>query len=758
MSLNVDDNITEIGTTVCTIVESSSTPSNFNYFQKPFTTKLEQFFEFHPQQPEFVPQFKSSKAFYGKNNIQRRWLSYDTTSESLYCSVCLAFSSDKNVFVEGLNVWSHVYQRIHEHEISKCHTLCSESFFNYSNKKTIDYRLFTDQLHKKKSEVTKNLNIVERVIDIIKLIGKRGLSFRGHLNECSRSLKDPAIDHGNFLDILLLLKKYDVVLNDHIENITENAIKNHERGKGKGRGSSLTFISKTTVDMIIDSINVLMKKSIANDVRESGMFSIQLDTTQDISVQDQCSVVVRYVNSKGVQEKLLSVVNIQKSTGKSFADMLANILNENDLNVKKCVGNATDGAANMQGQFNGFSAWLEKLSPNQVHIWCYAHILNLVVIESTKSPLNAAALFVTLNDVAIFFKESYKRMNTWVDIINTNDKRRLQAIGNTRWWSKEKALTHIFGYEGLYLEVILALNTIENLNEFTPEAKLKANNLKKSFLSYSTILTAFTYVRIFNIISPLSKYLQTKGMDLLKCQEMVSGAITDLKQIQRDFKGVKEISKKFIDIMSDKLEQSQIDDVEIENELPSIRSRKRKTLDGEKTHDNQIMNSETKYMIEVYNVIMDNTITSIEKKFLGNKKIYTDFACLSPSNFEDLQNNKLPVTALYELTEKIKAFEQTITVDDLKSELLSFSRNWNNLKKSIPETYETYKNVESDDDNLYNNEISTEKSHCNTCMNCAICCYSVLLKYNLYCNAYSNLALAYKYLLTLPCSQVHNIF
>ncbi|XP_025203834.1 uncharacterized protein LOC112600743 [Melanaphis sacchari] len=571
---NVDKNVTEIDTPICTILESSSTPSNYNYFQKPITTKL-----------------------------------------------------------------------------------------------------FTDQLSKKKSEVTKNLNIVERVIDVIKLIGKRGLSFRGHLNECSRSLKDPAIDHGNFLDILLLLKKYD--------------------------------------------------KSIAKDVRESGMFSIQLDTTQDISVQDQCSVVVRYVNSKGIQERLLSVVTIQKSTGKSFADMLANILTENDLDVKKCVGNATDGAANMQGQFNGFSAWLEKLSPNQVHIWCYAHILNLVVIESTKSPLNAAALFVTLNDVAIFFKESYKRMNIWVNIMETNDKRRLQAIGNTRWWSKEKALTHIFGDEGLYFEVILALNTIENLNEFTPEA------------------------------NPLSKYLQTKGMDLLKCQGMVSGAITNLKQIQRDFNGVKKISKKFIDIMSEKLEQSQIaDDVDIENELPSIRSRKRKALDGEETYDNQIMNSETKYMIEVHNVIMDNTITSIEKKFLGNKKMYTDFACLSPSYFEDLQKNNLPATALYELTSKIKPFEQTITTDGLKSELLSFSRNWSNLKKSIPETYEAYKNVESDDGDLFDNEISTEKSHCKTCMNCAICCYSVLQKYNLYCNAYSNLALAYKYLLTLPCSQV----
>jgi len=68
---------------------------------------------------------------------------------------------------------------------------------------------------------------------------------------------------------------------------------------------------------------------------------------------------------------------------------------------------------------------------------------------------------------------------------------------------------------------------------------------------------------------------------------------------------------------------------------------------------------------------------------VGNKKLYTDFACLSPSNFEDLQKNKLPTNALYELTEKIKPFDETITTDDLRSELLNFSKNWNSLKKSF---------------------------------------------------------------------------
>lgn len=116
---------------------------------------------------------------------------------------------------------------------------------------------------------------------------------------------------------------------------------------------------------------------------------------------------MRYVNYRSIQEKLLAVITIQQSTGKSFSDMFENVLTVNGLDIKKCVGNS----ANIQGKFNGFSTWLEKLMPNQVHVWCYTYILNLVIIEFTKSPLKPSALFVMLNYLANFFKESYKIMN-----------------------------------------------------------------------------------------------------------------------------------------------------------------------------------------------------------------------------------------------------------------------------------------------------------------------------------------------------------
>jgi len=143
----------------------------------------------------------------------------------------------------------------------------------------------------------------------------------------------------------------------------------------------------------------------------------------------------------------------------------------------------------------------------------------------------------------------------------------------------------------------------------------------------------------------------------------------------------------------------------------------------------------------------------MEKKFSKNQILYTDFACLSPVNFEDINKKDLPSNALIELTNKIKQFDESITKDRLQNEFLSFSSNWNELKKSVPESYEidTYDEIQDEED--FGNK-TMYKSRCTSCMNCSICCYPVLQKYNLYSNAYSHLTIAYQYFLTLPCTQV----
>lgn len=43
---------------------------------------------------------------------------------------------------------------------------------------------------------------------------------------------------------------------------------------------------------------------------------------------------------------------------------------------------------------------------------------------------------------------------------------------------------------------------------------------------------------------------------------------------------------------------------------------------------------------------------------------------------------------------------------------------------------------------------------CNTCKNCAFCCYKLLIEYSLYSDAYQRLKMAYTYLICLPTTQV----
>lgn len=55
-----------------------------------------------------------------QKKIKRNWVTYSHEHNSLYCSVCLVYSSEcnKSVFTrpEGFNQWLHVYERIKEHE------------------------------------------------------------------------------------------------------------------------------------------------------------------------------------------------------------------------------------------------------------------------------------------------------------------------------------------------------------------------------------------------------------------------------------------------------------------------------------------------------------------------------------------------------------------------------------------------------------------------------------------------------------------
>lgn len=88
------------------------------------------------------------------------------------------------------------------------------------------------------------------------------------------------------------------------------------------------------------------------------------------------------------------------------------------------------------------------LLTTHVHVWCYSHVLNLVLSDTTQIVIESGSLFDLLNDTAVFIRESYQRVNIWEKESHDKRHRRIAPIGETRWWAKHDALNKIFGSFG----------------------------------------------------------------------------------------------------------------------------------------------------------------------------------------------------------------------------------------------------------------------------------------------------------------------
>ena len=113
---------------------------------------------------------------------------------------------------------------------------------------------------------------------------------------------------------------------------------------------------------------------------------------------------------------------------------------------------------------------------------------------------------------------------------------------------------------------------------------------------------------------------------------------------------------------------------------------------------------------------------------------------MSPAQFKELKIS-LHHGALQKLSEVLKQFDNDVTLEKLRSELVSLANNWDRLKNSISDEYTLYG---SDSENeseaeltlkengeiLYNVQTSVRKR----CRNCAVCVYFPLDNYSLFSN------------------------
>uniref|UniRef100_A0A7N2LFT8 Zinc finger MYM-type protein 1-like n=1 Tax=Quercus lobata TaxID=97700 RepID=A0A7N2LFT8_QUELO len=202
------------------------------------------------------------------------------------------------VGVEGLmGTWgrldSHVggVNSAHNQAVKKSEDLLKEKQYIQS--------ILVKQSNKDKLEYQVQLNAI---VDCIRFFLCRGLAFRGHDESQGSS------DKRNFLELLQFLGDHNESINEVLQTTPKNCKLTH------------SDIQKDIVNAIARETS----KAIIKDL-DNGFFSILVDESHDISMKEQMSFVLRYVNKKGIIiERFLDILALDSQLQNYIFDMRSN--------------------------------------------------------------------------------------------------------------------------------------------------------------------------------------------------------------------------------------------------------------------------------------------------------------------------------------------------------------------------------------------------------------------------------------------------
>ncbi|KAL4600609.1 hypothetical protein ACB092_11G211400 [Castanea dentata] len=368
---------------------SSYHPNNHDEIRRHYLTK-------GPCQ--FVHDFPVSK-FSGKPcqfrsdwYVNRKWLEYSIDKHAAFCFYCYLSGQDvgkqgggETFVTKGFKLWDQLVKLdSYVGEVNSAH----------------------NQAIKKNEDLLKEKKHIQR------------LAFRGHDESQGSS------DKGIFLQLLHFLGDHNDTINEVLQKVLKNCKLTH-------------------FDIQKDIVNAIARetsKVIINDL-DNGFFSILVDESCDISVKEQMTLVLRYMNKKGIIiERVLGIVHVASITALSLKYAIECLLCEHNLSLSNLRGQGYDGASNMQGDINGLKTLILKENKSAFYVHCFANQLQLTLVAVAKNHINIVELFLC-EDLENGVRRSGQGLNQ-----ETNLKR----PGDTRWGS----------YYGTIFNLILMFSAI----------------------------------------------------------------------------------------------------------------------------------------------------------------------------------------------------------------------------------------------------------------------------------------------------------
>ena len=267
--------------------------------------------------------------------------------------------------------------------------------------------------------------------------------------------------------------------NEEIDKVVlENALENQQMIAGATQKDITNAATSTTLDAIL------------KDLGESS-FVILVDESHDISVKEQLTIVLRYVDKWGhVIERFLGIAHVSNTTAAELKKTIYSMFSRHNLSISRLRGQRYDGASNMRGELNGLKTLILNENSSAYYVHCFAHQLQLTLVVVAKNYIQIATFFSLVNSIFNVVGASSKRHDILcekqtVEVVESlqniemstgrglNQEMNIKRPGDTRWISHYGAIASLIT---IFSSVI---NMVENIVEdgLNSEQRAKSNIL-----------------------------------------------------------------------------------------------------------------------------------------------------------------------------------------------------------------------------------------------------------------------------------------
>ena len=371
-----------------------------NYFSPPnhyhLPTPLSQSSNDKPVQPSrstvtFPPTLYDCKkrSFNPSWYSDFQWLEYSVERNRAFCFACRHFTiggarSETSFTNDGFGDWKHELGKngiLQGHSKCLTHTQAMSTWLQFKGNKEKSTLIENHMSKERKEQISRNRHYISSIAEAILLCAHLEISLQGH-NESHNS-----VNKGNFIEILNVVGNHDAVVKEQLEHGPKNA----------------KYTSPEIQNYLLQIMSDMVRKSITDAVKYSGYFSLLADESKDCGKKEQLSIALRYVDSKAIiHEHFITFIEAESLTAESLATYLIKFLTDFNLDASSVISQGYDGASVMSGRLSGIQQRIKAVAPCALYVHCYAHTLNLAIVDSVKCLQFSLDFFNLLEALCVF--------------------------------------------------------------------------------------------------------------------------------------------------------------------------------------------------------------------------------------------------------------------------------------------------------------------------------------------------------------------